>query len=40
MTEFPDLGRYKGFLGCDRASWLYVVTWVSLCRDMVLNFKL
>ena len=41
-TEFFSigLGRNKCFLGCDRAFWLYFVTWFSLCHDMVLSFKL
>ena len=34
------LGCDKGFLGHDRASWLYVATWLSLCCDMVFSFKL
>ena len=32
------LGRYKGFLGRNIVSWLYV-TWFSLCRDIVSIFK-
>ena len=45
-----SLGHDRGFLvvtklfptglGRDRASCLYVETWFSLCRDMVLGFKL
>ena len=34
------LGRDKGFLVRDKASWLYVATWFSLCHDMVFSFKL
>ena len=29
------LGHDKGFLGRDKASWLYVATWLSLRRDRV-----
>ena len=44
------LGHDRGFLvatelfptglGHDKASWIYVATWFSLCRDMVRGFKL
>ena len=34
------LGRDKSFLVRDKASWLYVATWFSLCHDMVFSFKL
>ena len=42
VTKFfsVGLGADKGFLGRNRASWLNVATWFSLCRDMVLGFKL
>ena len=40
LVRAGHFGSREGILGRDRASWLYVATWFSLCRDIVSIFSL